>query len=237
GVSAVEGLIRRVDSVWLGRPNNPTGKGISKGEIKYLSKRFPQKLFILDESFVQFTEDWFPETYISGDLPQNIIVIHSLTKFYSLAGIRMGAAIAHRYMVESLLRFKEPWTVNGVADKIAPFLAFEEEYESKTRRFVKNERIRLRGQIMSDPSWDVLESEANYFLLKWKGGKTLEEVMDLLYKNGIFVRDARNFVGLEENYIRVGLRSEEENDLLLSHLKALTGEAYVQPISISGLCA
>lgn len=236
GVSTLEGLLARVDSVWFGRPNNPTGKSISKTELNYLAKRYPEKLFILDESFIQFMESWYPETFILPNLPQNIVVIHSLTKFYSLPGIRMGAAIAHRYICETLQRYKEPWTVNMIADKLAPALANQLDYEEDTRRLIKEERERITYNIGQKTCWEVFDSKANFLLLRWKGKKTLDELLENLYENGIYVRDARNFVGLEENYIRVGIKSSNANDLLLEKLEILSGEEYGWRLAVSGLC-
>lgn len=236
-VSVLEGLLSKVDSVWFGRPNNPTGQNISKTELNYLAKKYPEKLFILDESFIQFLEYWFPESFIVPNLPQNIVVIQSLTKFYSLAGIRMGAAIAHRYICETLQRYKEPWTVNILADRLAPALADQGDYEEETRRFVKEERQRILSRITQKNSWEVYDTEANFFLLKWKGKKTLDELLDSLYESGIYVRDARNFVGLEDNYIRIGLRSSNANDLLLEKLDSLAGEEYGWGFAVSGLCS
>jgi len=222
GVGLMEQLLKNVDSVWLCRPNNPTGSMISKSEIVYLSKKYPDKLFILDESFLQFTKSWFVETLLTKDLPQNIIVIHSLTKFYALAGLRLGAAIAHKNIAETLNFYKEPWTVNAISNKIAPILASEESYEEETREFVFKESKRIRDAIKSMKNWKIANSNSNFILIRWKGQKHLDYVLKHLYELGIFVRDARNFIGLEDNYVRIGLRIKDENNKLIEALNLVS---------------
>jgi len=222
GIGLMEHLLKNVDSVWLARPNNPTGSMMSKSEIVYLSKKYPEKLFILDESFLQFTKSWFVETLLTKNLPQNIIVIHSLTKFYALAGLRLGAGIAHKNIAETLNYYKEPWTVNAISNRIAPLLAQEERFEEETREFVFKESKRIREAIKSMENWEVANSNSNFILIRWKGQKPLDFVLKKLYQFGIFVRDARNFIGLEDNYVRVGIRKKDENDKLIEVLNLVS---------------
>ena len=79
-------IMQEVDALWVGRPNNPTGNIVSKEYIYELAKQFPDKWFIVDEAFIQFVDDWAEKSLLIETPPPNILVLHSLTKFYALAG-------------------------------------------------------------------------------------------------------------------------------------------------------
>ncbi|MBW1806049.1 MAG: aminotransferase class I/II-fold pyridoxal phosphate-dependent enzyme, partial [Deltaproteobacteria bacterium] len=80
--------VKDVDALWVGRPNNPTGSIFPKKIILELAVRFPDKYFLVDEAFIQFVDDRQKESLLNEQPMPNILVVHSLTKFYALAGLR-----------------------------------------------------------------------------------------------------------------------------------------------------
>ncbi len=212
-------LVDHVDAVWICRPNNPTGTILDKEPLLELTSRYPDKFFILDESFIQFLTNFKDQTFLTPNLPENVIVIHSLTKFYSLAGLRLGGLYAHDTIIERLKILKEPWSVNALANFIAPLLAEDLEYEENTRELVAREREYLARELSALKTWQVYESGANFLLLKWLGELPLDNLLETLYKHGVFVRDARNFEGLEAGFIRIGIKNREENSHLISAIR------------------
>jgi len=205
-----------VDAVWIGRPNNPTGTLLPREILINLACRFPDKWFIIDEAFIQFTDNWKEESFIFGERPPNMIIIHSLTKYYALAGLRMGCVIGHKDLISRIRASKEPWTINGVADRVALLLRECAEYESKTRIFISRERNRIRKKLEGIEGIKPFPSSTNFILCRWKRTGELDDLLNHLLKNGIYVRDCRNFPGLEDNYFRIGLRNSGENDQLIS---------------------
>ncbi len=216
--------IRNVDALWVGRPNNPTAVMFSRDIIIKLAMQFPEKYFIVDEAFIQFVDNWKEESLISSEKPHNILVIHSFTKFYAIAGLRMGGVIGHRNTIDILKENKEPWSINGIAEKAAILLMDCEEYENDSIEYLHNERERIFKVLSEIEGIQPFPSHANFFLCKWHKTGNLNDLMEYLLKNGIYIRDCRNFPGLEENYFRFGIRSIEENNLFLSLLSSC-GEA------------
>jgi threonine-phosphate decarboxylase len=214
--------MKGADALWLGRPNNPTGTLLPKGLIIDIASRFPEKWIIIDEAFIQFVDGWKDESFITGESRPNIIVIHSLTKIYALAGIRMGAAVAASDVISRLKKAKEPWSVNGLAEMVAPMLLECDDYERESCLTVSTERNRIIKELEGLKGIIPLPSATNFILCQWIRTKDLDDLIRHLLINGAYVRDCRNFPGLGENYFRVGLRSREENDRLIFLLSAFS---------------
>jgi len=208
------------DGLWLGRPNNPTGNLFPKGQLLELADRFPDHLFIIDEAFIQFTDMWTETSLMTEEIRPNVLVVHSLTKFYALAGLRIGGVAGHSKIISRLRQAKEPWTVNGIADKVAPLLLECIDYEKQTRREVAVERERIFKGLEQLDGILPFPCSANFILCQWTGTENLDDLMSHLLENSAYVRDCRNFPGLENNFFRIGLRSPDDNDKLMSILSS-----------------
>jgi len=210
--------IKDADALWIGRPNNPTGTLMPKEIVLDLAERFQDKWFIIDEAFIQFVDMWEEKSFLTEELKSNILVIHSLTKFYALAGLRLGGIVGSEEVISRLREKKEPWTVNGIAEKIAPILLDCRDYEEKTRLLTTDERERVFKKLKVLKGINPFPSYANFILCQWKRNRDLDDLIVHLLSNGLYVRDCRNFPGLEDNFFRIGLRTSEDNDLLISGL-------------------
>ncbi len=223
---ALIGTIENADALWLGRPNNPTGTLFPRESLLELSEKFPETLFIIDEAFIQFVENWEQASFLTQKLRPNILVIHSITKFYALAGIRLGGIAGDERLISRLRQAKEPWTVNGVANRIAPLLLECTEYEQETCLANAEERERIFHLLDSLDGITPLRPCANFILCRWTRTHTLDHLIHHLLSNGMYVRDCRNFPGLEANYFRVGLRRPVENDQLISLIASFPDHLY-----------
>lgn len=228
-LSNPDALIRglaNADAVWIGRPSNPTGTLFPKQIILELSERCPQTRFIIDEAFIQFADNWEQESLLTQALRPNILIIHSITKFYALAGIRLGGIVGDKNLIARLKRAKEPWTVNGVADAIAPLLLHSAAYEQETRIANAKERERMFHRLEGLDGITPFRPSANFVLCQWTRTRTLDHLLHHLLSNGMYVRDCRNFPGLEANFFRVGLRSPVENNQLISLISSFPDGRY-----------
>lgn len=215
--------LKEAEALWIGNPNNPTGSLFPKELILEIAKKFPDKWIIVDEAFMEFVEEREKFSLIGPRPEQNILVIHSLTKFYSLAGLRLGCIIGNEEVISRLRGTKEPWTVNGIAEKIAPLLLECEDYDKKSRSLITGERQRLFKILESTKGIIPHPSFANFILCQWQFTDKLDDLMRHLLSNGIYVRDCRNFFGLEKNFFRLAIRSPEENDQLIRHISSCPG--------------
>ena len=212
--------VANADGIWLGRPNNPTGTFIPKELLLEIAAQFPDKWFIVDEAFIQFHDRWKEESFFFEKPLPNILVIQSLTKFYCLPGLRLGGIMGHEDVISRLKKAKEPWTINGIADSVAPLLLECEDYERTTRTTIRHERERFFTSLERMDGIAPFVSSADFLLCQWTKTGNLDDLTRHLLINGVYVRDCRNFSGLEENFFRVGLRMPEENDHLISLLSS-----------------
>lgn len=211
-------LLHTADALWIGRPNNPTGTVVSKASILDLTEQYPDTWFIVDEAFIQFLRHWEAESLLTAAMRPNLLVIHSLTKFFAMAGLRLGGIVGDEQIVARLKAAKEPWSVNGIADHVGMLLAACGDYEEETRTMVVHECNRVQQRLRAVAGILPYPSPANYILCQWTRTGNLDDLLRHLLSHGAYVRDCRNFPGLEKNFFRIGLKGRQENDRLLSLL-------------------
>ncbi len=209
-------VLNNVEALWIGRPNNPTGNLFPKGLILEFADRFAEKWFIVDEAFVQFLVDWETNSLLTEEPRPNILVLNSLTKFYAIAGLRLGGIVGCEQVISRFKKAKEPWTVNGIADQAASLLVECADYDNETRSAVKKERERVFHGLRDLDGVIPFSPSANYILCQWVKTGNLDDLLRHLLSNGVYVRDCRNFPGLEKNFFRIGLKTAENNDRFLS---------------------
>jgi len=224
GVQELIDVLGNAEALWLGHPNNPTGALFPKEVLLEFAGRFPDKWFIIDEAFIQFLDRWEEKSFLTGELRPNILIIHSLTKFYALAGLRLGGVVGDEGAISRLREAKQPWTVNGIADKVAPLLLECADYEQKTRSDITKERAKIFQNLEGLDGVTPFPSSANFILCQWTKTRNLDDLMRYLLLNGVYVRDCRNFSGLEKNFFRIGIQTPSENDQLLSLLSSFHHE-------------
>ena len=105
------------DMAFLCNPNNPTGRLVSREDVLECADAARRRgcYLVVDEAFADFC----PEASVCGDVEKNpyLIVLRSMTKFYALSGLRIGCAVLHPSIAEKARAYKEPWTVNSLAQK------------------------------------------------------------------------------------------------------------------------
>ncbi len=205
---------------YICNPNNPSGTVFSKKFLMEIVRRFPRTLFVLDEAFVDFIGDPICLSLMAEAAKvDNLIVLRSFTKFYAIAGLRLGFAVASPGIIRCLEKFKEPWSVNSLAQTVGERMLDEIAFEQRTRRWLPEEREWLRSQLVGLPEISCFHSEANYLLLKILSSRLdARDLFQKLLPFRIVIRDASNFHGLDARFIRVAVKTREQNTLLLEAL-------------------
>ena len=207
--------------VFLCNPNNPTGQLTRREDIIELVNDNPKRLIVIDEAFMDFVEE--DEKYsVIKDAPfmDNLIVVRSLTKFYGFPGLRLGYLVANETIVNKLMRYKEPWTVNTIAQVAGMAAINDEEFAANTRQYVSGEKSFLYDGLAMINGIQPFKPTVNFILVRvGDSGIISSEIQNLLLKNNILIRDCSNFVGLDENYFRVAVKTREDNRKLLNALK------------------
>ena len=220
GLSVLEKALSRTDAIFLGNPNNPTGTVFPRQLLLDLATTFPDKWLLVDEAFVQFL-DQPDEVSLIGQMPppRNIIVFHSLTKFFAIPGLRLGAVIGHPDTISRIRPLKEPWSVNRIAEKVALQLISCSEYERQVSQLIRQERSKVFSRLQDLDGFQAFEPSANFVLARWTKTNELDDLLRFLLNSGIHLRDCRNFPGLQDNFFRMAIRRPDENDRVLSIMR------------------
>ena len=206
---------------FLCNPNNPTGNLALPSLRAKRSNPILGKI-VIDEAFMDFLPNQEEHTLIRRAVKnRKIIVLRTLTKFFALPGLRIGYIIGHKEVINKLRRCQPPWSVNSLAQLAAELILDDKGYIKKTYKFINKEREFLFEQLTGIEGVRPYPSVANFLLMKIeKPGVTSEFLKEAFIKKGILIRDCGNFRGLNNKYIRVAVRSREEN---LKLLKAFNG--------------
>ncbi len=202
--------------VFICNPNNPTGKYLSGQEIKIVLEAIGDGLLVLDEAYISFVEKSWPSTDL---VPRgNVVILRSMTKDYSLAGLRLGYAIATPDIIENLSRLRPPWNVNIVAQKVGALALINSDHLERSK-----EKIRETKQFLTDElsrlDFSLFPSDVNFFLMKVGDAQAFRAA---LLRRGILVRDCTSF-GLPE-YVRIAPRTMPECKKLIDAIRALKHE-------------
>ncbi len=208
------------DILWIGNPGNPTGSLIPRKEMLTIlnAAKGSGTLGVVDEAFMDFNENESVKHEVN--VRDDLIVIRSMTKFFALAGLRVGYAFARGRLMDVLKGWKKPWTLNRLGEAAAIASLRDADYREKTLCLINEERRFLYDGLSSFPFLKPYPSGANFILLRLGNGIGAGKMQErLLKEDGLLVRDCGNFRGLQGEFIRVAIRSRAENALLLEALK------------------
>jgi threonine-phosphate decarboxylase len=180
----------------------------------------------VDEAFLDFLPERKELTAVCFLFRyRHIVVLYSLTKFFGLAGLRLGVLVAAPAVVERVKAFTPPWNVNLLAQVAGVAAVADEEYIEETRKVVAAERAFLVEALSRLRGIRVVPSAANFLLLDLRRtGLTATEVTRRMAERRILVRDASKFPGLGEGFIRVAVRLRPENERLVEALESVLVE-------------
>ncbi len=199
----------------LNNPHNPTGQIVSKAELLPLIDRFAQ--VVIDEAFMEFlpAQDAYSLIDELAAHP-NLVILRSLTKFYSIPGLRLGYAIAHPDLLAQWQSWRDPWSVNALAIAAGVAALQDEAFQSETYRWLAAAKPQLYQGLANIPGLFPFASAANFFLVRCDVSVTV--LQKELLKRRILIRDCISFAELGDRYFRVAVRTEAENARLVRAL-------------------
>ncbi len=220
-IAKIPGKINnKIKIVFLCSPNNPTGQSIPGEDVLKLAVENPKTFIFLDEAFIEFSGQ---ESLASEvEKHKNLFVLRSMTKFFALAGLRIGYGVGNKNLIKKLSDAKLEWNVNVLAQAAAIGSLRDKEYIKNSKTLMEKEKQNLFNELLGIPELIVYPSDANFFLINIKRtGFSSPEMKNELLKKSILIRDCSNFRGLNKNYIRVCVRTREENEKLVSALEEI----------------
>lgn len=219
---ALEDLLRDGDLLFLGHPNNPSGRLLDMRKLEAAAKRWPAVFFVVDEAFIDFVENGVSAVPLIRQGLDNVIVLRSLTKFYAVPGLRLGYGVACRDIARLLEGQLPPWRLNTLAAALGARVINDRDYAAASRKLVAEECHYLTGELALMPGLEVLPGAANYLLIRVSAAQGAAALSKGLLRRGIALRLCDNFSGLK-NYLRIAIRTRPENERLLSELSRLLG--------------
>lgn len=216
-IDSLDELSDDFDVVWICNPNNPTGKVIPKNLLQTAIQQHPSTVFVIDQAYESYTcEDVLSaqDAVISG----NMILLNSLTKDYSIPGLRIGYAISSEHIILKLKNIHMPWAVNSVALTAGEYLI-----RNRHKYIIPGEKLHEEALRISEEfekmGINVTPTDCNFILCQLSFGLASELKNDLIERYGILIRDASNFTGLTPRHFRIAAQSPEQNDRLIKAIK------------------
>lgn len=207
--------------IFICNPNNPTGNLIQKKTLQkiIISAHKKNTLVFVDECFIELVPDNDESIIKFINKYNNLFVLRSLTKSFALAGLRIGYGLGSKHMISILSKIKIPWNVSGLAQQAASTAIIHPFYLERVKKIIKKESNYLIDNISKLKSFECNATRTNFILIKTKiNSNTLQKK---LLKKKILIRDCSTFRGLNENYIRIAVKTRKENRKLIKAFEKL----------------
>jgi histidinol-phosphate aminotransferase len=202
------------DAIFMANPNAPSGTFVQPNEIGKLAGRFKGAVLV-DEAYAEFAEDNCISLLADH---ANLIISRTLSKAYSLAGLRFGYGIAHPQVIDEMMKVKDSYNCDAISIVAATAAIQDREYAMRGWQNIREERQRVSSEL-TQLGWTVLPSQANFILASAPNGKGREAYLGLK-EQGILVRYF-NLPGLTDK-IRISIGSSQENNALIAGVMALS---------------
>jgi histidinol-phosphate aminotransferase len=204
--------------VFVANPNNPTGTWAAPAAVKQLLERAPlSTLVVLDEAYLEYGRERGSQDGVPwlAEHP-NLIILRTFSKAYGLAGARVGYAVSHPEVAETLNRLRPAFNVNSVAQAGAAAALADQAHMRQTVLLTMRELARVEAALRALGLW-CAPSACNFLLVHV--GAAAQRIYEGLLRVGLIVRPVGGY-GLGE-YLRVSIGLPAENDRLLRELPAL----------------
>jgi L-threonine-O-3-phosphate decarboxylase len=205
--------------ILINNPHNPTGHLFSRESLLPYLEKFA--LVVIDEAFMDFLIPEQQQSLIDlvPSFP-NLVILRSLTKFYSIPGLRLGYAIAHPQRLKRWQAWRDPWSVNSLAVAVGIAILDDQEWQQKTWDWLDIAKPYLFAGLSQLSGLNPLPNAANYLLVETEiAGSVLQK--ELLQRDQILIRDCLSFPELGDRYFRVAVRLESENQRLIAALQRI----------------
>ena len=228
-VEDLKASAEKIDTLILINPDNPSGNLIPYTDLLDLIEFYKKenKKIIVDESFVDFSDKTVQATIIKHEIVDkydNLLIVKSISKSYGVPGLRLGIAVSsNKEWITEIRNSLAIWNINSFGEF---FLQLIDKYK-KTYYTACEKIVEARNEFfkaLSDISFlRVIPSQSNYFLCVVKAPWNSKELTEyLLEKHNILIKDCSAKLGFDgKSYVRIAIKSKEENSLLVNYLSAL----------------
>ncbi|CAP64050.1 MULTISPECIES: pyridoxal phosphate-dependent aminotransferase [Cupriavidus] len=218
----VDAILRRINKdtrlLYLCNPNNPTGTWFGESVLGTVLGKIPDDVTVIyDEVYYQFaTEEGLPDAIRHVLDDQNVVIVHSFSKAYGLAGMRIGYGIAPQRIAQSVKKRKRNFHLSAAGMDAAIAALGDRVHLQRTVDNNHAERLRLATGLKA-LNLEVTPSQANFLMVRCPKGFNAEELAGLLVGNGVMVRPAFDL----PHCIRITVGAPGDNTRLLALLDTL----------------
>ena len=212
----------KFDSLFICNPNNPNGKVKDLNELLDLMIE-NDKLLIVDETFMEFVGEEEKYSLINKiEQTPNLFILKAVTKFFGMPGLRLGYGVtSNKQIIKNIYEYKEPWTIKSFAENLSNYLFKDKEYINGSKDYYINERKFMLEELRKISRLKVYDTDTNFVLIKLDDDEANSLKLELFEKYNILIRDASNFIGLDKSYIRVAIKSHNDNKVLIESLRKI----------------
>lgn len=190
-------------------PNNPTGTTIKRDDVLRIVKS-TDNVVIVDEAYMEFSNESVVDEIENYD---NLIVVKTMSKAFSMAGIRTGYLIANEELVKTIEKVRPPYNLNSISALLATKALKEKEKMLSYVENLKVEREKIYEKLI-DMGVKAYRSGANFVFFSSK----VDNLAEKLIENDVLIR---KFGGKLDNYYRVTVGSPKENEAFLNAMKKI----------------
>ena len=210
-------------------PDNPTGFHIPKDQLYKMLDMAKEKnvRIVIDESFADFADTDKKYSLISDEVLNkypNLIVIKSISKSYGNPGLRLGVlATADSEMIKEFKSQMAIWNINSFAEYYLQIHNLYANYYIESCKKIAKERNRIADILKKYKNIKVFDSQANYLMIELLEHNSRQVAMKMFINDKILVKDlSEKAIFKKHNFMRIAIKSEEENDLIISSLLRYT---------------
>ena len=214
----LDSLTNEIDMFFLCNPNNPTGQVIERKFLDRIVDKCQENgtILVVDESFINFVDK--AEQYTAKGLINtysNLVILDGFTKLYAMPGLRVGFCISNNEeLLRKIVAAGQLWNVS-IPAQIAGIAALKDrKYLKETHEYILAEKKWLLKEL-GNLKIEVWGSCANYLFFPAPFPNTRK----LLQEDNILLRNCENFVGLNEEFCRVAIRTHQENEKFIAALR------------------
>ncbi|MBL4883007.1 MAG: histidinol-phosphate transaminase [Planctomycetaceae bacterium] len=220
--SEAKQIAQRSKMVFVPNPNSPSGNCWSDAELKQLMPT--NGIFVLDEAYGDFRDQPHSGELLQSEFGKQIVITRTLSKSYSLAGIRFGFAVAHPEVIAGMRKVKDSYNCNTLSIAAACAAISDQQWTQKDKDAICKTRTRLASSL-TEFGFDVLPSQANFLWCTHKTGSH-ETLYEQLKDRKILVRYMKYpQAGPQSDQLIDGLRitigTDDQIDTLLTAIREI----------------
>ncbi|HYE90373.1 MAG TPA: histidinol-phosphate transaminase [Terriglobales bacterium] len=206
--------------VFIANPNNPTATMVTADEFEHFMARIPDRtIVVVDEAYIEFAHGPdFPDALSHVRQGRKIIVLRTFSKAASLAGLRIGYAVADPDAGALMNRIRQPFNVNALGQAAALAALDDENHVVECVRMNEAGKAYLYDEFRN-LGVKYVPSRANFILVDV--GRSAADIYQKLLHEGVIVRPMTSF-GME-TALRITIGSPDENRRLVKGLRAVLG--------------